>query len=371
MQNEKLKIAIIGHKQFPSRTGGIEVVVEELATRLAAMGDNVVCYDRYELDKTRHYPTGEYKSVKIKLCPTLSNSKINAMLASLTGTIKLLFYHPDVAHYHAIGPCAMIFLPHLFGIHTVATIHGLDWQRGKWGKFASTYLQFGEKMAVKYADDMIVLSEDMQKYFKDKYGRDTILIQNGITPIPEQTPNLIKKEYGLNTDNYILYLGRIVPEKKVDKLVDAYLKLHTDKKLVIAGTFDDGEYCRKIKEKIDGNPNIITPGFVDGKILEELYTNAYVFVLPSDVEGCSIALLEAMSCGSRILVSDIYENKIMIGKFGHTFAVNDEKDFEKKLNEILMENTPHRNEEEVEYVKEKYDWDKVAEKTREVYLKKR
>lgn len=365
-----MKIAMIGHKQFPSRSGGIEVVVYELATRLIKLGETVFVYDRYELDKKRKYPKGSYKGVQIKLCPTVSNSKVNALLASITGSIRVLFSKPDVIHYHAIGPCAMIWLPHLFGIHTVATIHGLDWQRCKWGQFASTYLKFGERMAVKYADEIIVLSEDMQKYFMDTYGRETNLIKNGISKMETVSPNLIHK-YGLETDNYILYLGRIVPEKKVDKLIEAYNHLDTNKKLVIAGDLDNSEYCNKIRKMVNDNENIIFTGFVKGRLLKELYSNAYLFVLPSDLEGCSIALLEALSYGIRVLVSDIEENREVVGEYATTFEVNNEEDFENKLKNILESDSPHYNEKQVEYVLKKYNWDDVVEKTMELYKSKK
>lgn len=365
-----MKIAMIGHKQFPSRSGGIEVVVYELATRMVKLGDKVTVYDRYEIDKKREYPKRTWKGVQIKLCPTLCNSKVNALLASITGSIKAIFSKPDVIHYHAIGPCAMIWLPHLFGIHTVATIHGLDWKRGKWGKFASAYLKFGEKMAVKYSDEIIVLSEDMQDYFEKTYHRKTHLIQNGISKMKTIQPNLIKN-YDLNTDNYILYLGRLVPEKKVDKLIETYNKIDTDKKLVIAGELEDTPYYRKLKELANNNPNIIFLGFVKGKMLEELYSNTYLFILPSDLEGCSISLLEALSYGIRILVSDIEENKEVIGDYAVTFKKNNDKDFKEKLESILNSNTLHYNQNQVDYVLKKYDWDEVVEKTMELYKKNR
>ena len=364
-----MKIAMLGHKQFPSRSGGIEVVVYELVTRLSKLGFDITVYDRYEINKKRKYPKGTYKGVKIKLCPTLSNSKLNALLASITGTIRAIFSKPDVMHYHAIGPCAMIWLPHLLGIHTVATIHGLDWQRGKWSKFASMYLRFGEKMAIKYADDIIVLSEDMQTYFKEKYNRDTELIKNGISKMETVEPDFIKERYNLNKDEYLLYLGRLVPEKKVDKLITTYQSLDTDKKLVIAGKLENTDYCKKLQELANRNKNIIFTGFVSGKILKELYSNTYLFVLPSDIEGCSIALLEALSYGIRILASDIYENKDVIGEYGTTFQVNNEEDFREKLKNILENNTLHYNKEQVDYVLKRYNWDKVVEKTIELYKK--
>lgn len=163
-----MKIAMIGHKRIPSREGGVEIVVEELATRMVEKGHSVMVYNR----KGKHVSGGktvnlkEYKGVKIKSVPTFENGKLNAIVYSIIATFLALFGRYDVIHFHAEGPCSMIWLPHLFGIHTVATIHGLDWQRAKWGGFATKFLKFGEKTAAKYADELIVLSEETRDYFK-------------------------------------------------------------------------------------------------------------------------------------------------------------------------------------------------------------
>ena len=175
-----MKIAMIGHKRIPSREGGVEIVVEELATRMVEKGHSVTVYNR----KGKHVSGGktvnlkDYKGVKIKSVPTFENGKLNAIVYSVIATFLALFGRYDVIHFHAEGPCSMIWLPHLFGIHTVATIHGLDWQRAKWGGFATKFLKFGEKTAAKYADELIVLSEGSRDYFKKTYGRETVFIPN-------------------------------------------------------------------------------------------------------------------------------------------------------------------------------------------------
>ena len=164
-----MKIAMLGHKRIPSREGGVEVVVEELTTRMASQGHQVVAYNRkgkhvsdasYSLAKMK-----EYKGVSIKQVATIDKKGLNALIYSILASIRATFGRYDVLHYHAEGSCAMLWLPKLFGIHTVATIHGLDWQRSKWGGFATKYLKFGEKMAAKKADQIIVLSKNMQRYF--------------------------------------------------------------------------------------------------------------------------------------------------------------------------------------------------------------
>ena len=172
----KLKIAMLGHKRIPSREGGVEIVVEELSTRMVALGHEVTCYNR-----KGHHVSGkefdeeklkEYKGIKLKTVPTINLRGIAAMSSSIFAAIKAAFGKYDVIHFHAEGPCAMLWLPKLFGKRCIATIHGLDHQRAKWGKLASTYIMLGEKCAVKFADEIIVLSESVQKYFKETYGKE-------------------------------------------------------------------------------------------------------------------------------------------------------------------------------------------------------
>lgn len=309
-----LKIAMIGHKRIPSREGGIEIVVEQLAVRMVQVGHRVDVYNR-----AGHHVSGtesdnknklkQYRGVRIITIPTLENKKLNAVVYSFLATIRALFGQYDVIHYHAEGPCSMLWIPHLFGIHTVATIHGLDWQRSKWSGFAEKFLLFGERVAVKYADEMIVLSANMQKYFMDTYGRKTVLIPNGVVRPEKKSDDHIREKWGLTKGCYVLFLARLVPEKGVHYLLDAYKEIQTDKKLVIAGgSSHTDDYVEKIKEKASQDSRVLMTGFVQGELLEELYSNAYVYVLPSDVEGMPISLLEAMSYGNCCLISDIAEN---------------------------------------------------------------
>ena len=164
-------------------------------------------------------------------------------------------------------------------------------------------------MAAKYADELIVLSANMQKYFKDTYQRETVLIPNGVTRPEKKSDDHIREKWGLTQGSYILFLARLVPEKGVHYLLDAYKEIQTDKKLVIAGgSSHTDDYAENIRKKASQDPRVIMTGFVQGELLEELYSNAYVYVLPSDVEGMPISLLEAMSYGNCCLISDIAEN---------------------------------------------------------------
>ena len=267
-----MKIAMIGHKRIPSREGGVEVVVEELSTRLVKKGHCVEVYNRKgknvqdknaDLDKQN---LKEYKGVRIITIPTINKKGIDALIYSFFGSIRAIFGRYDVIHYHAEGSCAMLWIPHLFKKRTVVTIHGLDWQRSKWGGFATKYIKFGEKCAAKYADEIVVLSKGVQKYFKDTYGRETNFIPNGVEKPIIKEANIIKEKYGLKKDNYILFLARIVPEKGLHYLIDAFKQIKTDKKLVIAGgASHTNDYLEEIKKKAAEDDRIIMTGFVQGE----------------------------------------------------------------------------------------------------------
>lgn len=368
-----MKIAMIGHKRIPSREGGVEIVVEELATRLSKEGHIVDVYNRKGnnvLDKNiKTKKIKQYKGVNIKTIFTINKKGLDALIYSFFATIVALFGKYDVVHYHAEGPCAMLWIPHLFGIRTVATIHGLDWQRSKWGGFATKYLKFGEKIAAKYADEVIVLSQNVQKYFKETYNRDTKFIPNGVNKPEIKEANIIKEKYGLEKDGYILFLARIVPEKGLHYLIDAFKQLDTDKKLVIAGgASHTNSYLQEIQEMVKNDNRIIMTGFVQGEELEELYSNCYLYCLPSDVEGMPISLLEAMSYGCNCLVSDIEENTQVTEKYATKFVKSNVNDLKLKLEYCLLNKI--NNLEISNYILDKYNWENVVNETKKVYKNK-
>lgn len=369
-----MRIAMLGHKRIPSRLGGIEIVVEELAVRMAEMGHDVYIYNRNTGEKGQK----TYKGVNIIEIPTFKKSSLNAMVYSLIATVRLLFRRYDVVHYHAEGPCVMLWLVKLFGKKTVATIHGLDWQRAKWGNFATKYLLLGEQMAAKYSDALIVLSKNMHNYFKQTYNRESILIPNGVNSPEIRQANLISK-YGLSHKDYILFLARITPEKGLDYLLEAFYRIKTDKKLIIAGSLDDGSvYVTSIRKKAANDPRVKFVGFVEGQELDELFSNCYLYVLPSDIEGMPISLLEAVSFKTRVLVSDISENIELLNGYGNTFEKSNVDSLEEKLVNIL--NNPelydvdfkpnqHENEtqKQIESILAKHDWNTVTRDTLKLY----
>lgn len=376
-KGKNLKIAMIGHKHIPSREGGVEIVVEELSTRMAKLGYEVTCYNRggkHALDKNQKLDNqNEYKGVKLKKVLTIDIKGLAAMTSSFFGTLKILFSKANVVHYHAEGPCAWMWIIHFFSKKKIiATIHGLDWQRAKWGGFATKYIKFGEKMAVKYADEIIVLSKNVQDYFKKEYNRATHFIPNGVSMPKIEKPEIIKKKYNLEKDSYILFLGRIVPEKGVHYLIETFKNIKIDKKLVIAGgSGDTDSYFQELKEKAGNDKNIIFTGFVQGKELEELYSNAYIYCLPSDLEGMPLSLLEAMSYGNCCLTSDIPECATVIEDKGIIFKKSDIKDLENKLQELCNNPKEVRQYQKnaQKYILQKYNWDDVVGKTIKLYLK--
>ncbi|MBQ8412802.1 MAG: glycosyltransferase family 4 protein, partial [Lachnospiraceae bacterium] len=275
---------MLGHKRVPSREGGIEIVVEELSTRMVEMGHSITCYNRSghhvsgkEFDRER---INEYKGVKLKTIPTINFRGLAAMTSSFFGAVRVAFGKYDIVHFHAEGPCAMLWLPKLFGKRCVATIHGIDWKRAKWGGLASKYIKLGERVAVKYADEIIVLSKSVQEYFMDTYGRQTKFIPNGVNKPIFRRAQLIKDKYGLCENEYILFLGRIVPEKGIAYLIEAFKGVTTDKKLVISGGSSDTDaFMQELKKLAGEDERILFTGFVQGQMLEELYSNAYLYTL--------------------------------------------------------------------------------------------
>lgn len=371
-KDEKLHIAMLGHKRIPSREGGVEIVVGELATRMAAMGHDVTCFNR-----GGHHVSGvdfdekamtEYKGVKLKRVFTVDAKGLAAVTSSFFAAVKAAFGKFDVVHFHAEGPCAMLWIPKLFGKRCVATVHGLDHQRAKWGKFASFYIFAGEKCAVKFADEIIVLSENTQKYFEDTYSRKTVFIPNGVSKNALKPAEKITERFGLEKDGYILYLGRLVPEKGIHYLIEAFKEIDTDKKLVIAGGASDStEYADELKKS--ACDNIIFTDFVKGGLLEELYSNAYIYVLPSDLEGMPLSLLEAMSYGNCCVTSDIHECKSVIGECGVTFKMGDVGDLKEKLQRLLNDSEAVEKYKSVssDYVCNRFNWDEVTRRTLELY----
>lgn len=377
-ESNKLHIAMIGQKIVPSRRGGIELVLTILAPLLVERGCNVTCLNRSDKIIEEEYAdtvqNGYYQGVKQKKVFTIHKKGLSAVSSSFFASVAAAFGKYDIVHYHAEGPAAMLFLPKLFGKRCVVTVHGLDWQREKWqGGFGSKYIKFGEKMLAKHADEVIVLSKGVQEYFKETYGRETVLIPNGVKKPQKRKAKLIREKYGLGENDYFCALSRLTEEKGVHYLIEAYKKIKTDKKLLIAGaTSDTDEYVERLKNMSGDNPNIIFTGFVSGELLDEIYSNAYAYVLPSNLEGMPLSLLEAMAYGNAVIgssipeIADVVEEKALIFEKGNVSALAEKMQMLADHPEMVEK---YRSE-STEFICSKYSWEDVADRTLELYQRK-
>ena len=371
--SKKLAIAMFGQKRL-SREGGVEIVVKELCTRMAQNGCDVTCYNR-----SGHHVSGaeydnvtiEYEGVRQKTVPTINRRGLAAVSSSFFAALYSEFGKYDVVHIHAEGPAFFSWMPKMLGKRVVITIHGIDWQREKWQSgFGSKFIRQGEKNAVKYADEIIVLSKGVQDYFKETYGRETNFIPNGVNRPQIRKTNLITEKFGLKKDSYILFLGRLVPEKGIRYLVEAFKNVVTDKKLIIAGgSSDTDSFMEELKELARGDDRILFTGFVQGAMLDELYSIAYIYTLPSDLEGMPLSLLEAMSYGNCCLVSDIPECAEVVEDKALIFKKSDVEDLQEKLQDACdhPEMVMKMKNQATDFICAKYNWDEVVKETMELY----
>lgn len=360
-----MKIAMIGQKGIPTQSGGIERHVEELGRRLVGRGHEVSVYCR------PHYTE---ECLDIYLGMTLLHKKcintkhLDAITHTLVSSIDALTRKYDIVHYHALGPATLSFIPKIFGKKVVVTVHGLDWQREKWGKFAKLYLKMGEKATATFPDRTIVVSEVLKEYYRDKHGIECAAIPNGVD-IPSLLPADVIRKWGLEKDNYILFLARLVPEKGCHYLLEAWRRLKTDKLLVIAGgSSHTDDYVNKLHQA--ASENVIFTGFVKGKTLGELFSNAYIYVLPSEIEGLPISLLEAMSYSLPCLVSDIPENLEAMGEAGFAFRSKSVDALAEKLQLLInsREDAKALGQKAYARVQQHFNWEKVVQETEAVYL---
>lgn len=375
MSSKKMAIAMFGQKRL-SREGGIEIVVKELCTRMAKNGYTVTCYNRsgHHVSGAEYDKKTEYEGINQKCVPTIEKKGLAAVSSSFFAALYSAFGKYNVVHIHAEGPAFFSWLPKLLGKRVIVTVHGLDWQREKWKLgFGSKFIKQGEKNAVKYADEIIVLSTGVHDYFRNQYGRETRFIPNGVNRPEIRKAELITDKFGLTKDSYILFLGRLVPEKGIRYLVEAFKNVKTEKKLVIAGgSSDTDSFMKELKELAKDDKRIIFTGFVQGQMLEELYSNAYIYTLPSDLEGMPLSLLEAMSYGNCCLVSDIQECTEVVEDKALIFKKSNVQDLQNKLQEACdrAEKIMELKQQAADYICKKYNWDDVVEETLKLYKRK-
>lgn len=365
-------MAMFGQKRL-SREGGVEIVVKELCTRMAKAGHKVTCYNRsgHHVSGAEYDRKTEYTGIRQRSVPTIEKKGLAAVSSSFFAALCSAFGRYDVVHIHAEGPAFFCWIPKMFGKKVIVTVHGIDWQREKWKSgFGSKFIRRGEKNAVKYADEIIVLSVGVQEYFEKTYGRKTRFIPNGVNRPEIQKPELITEKYGLTKDSYILFLGRLVPEKGLRYLIEAYKQTKTDKKLVIAGgSSDTDSFMKEIKKLAKDDERILFTGFVQGKMLDELYSNAYIYTLPSDLEGMPLSLLEAMSYGNCCLTSDIPECTEVVEDKAFIFKKSDVDDLKNCLQDACdhPEKVWELKKQAADFICEKYNWDDVVEETMKLY----
>lgn len=364
-----MKAFLIGQKGIPAKNGGVEKHVENLAIRLANSGQEVFVYARnnYQDKKLK-----QYQGVNIINLPSIGTKNLDAISHTFFACLDLIFRRrPDVVHFHSVGPSSLILLIKIFRpkLKVVFTFHCQDYHHQKWGRLARWYLKLGEAIGCRYADQVITISEELKKYSKEKYGVEATYIPNGAEKVTETNDDLLNS-WNLKKGEYFVSISRLVKHKGIHYLIEAYQKLATEKKLVIVGggAFTD-EYVSELKKLAGDNPNIIFTGNQSGKVLAQLYANAYAFIQPSEYEGLSVALLEAMSYGLPCIVSDIPANLEAVAGQALIFENKNIKDLEDKMLKILS--NPDLKKEIGQKLRERadseYNWDIIAENTRKLY----
>lgn len=366
----KLKIAYIGQRGVPPTFGGIERYVDEIVKRLPQEEVETYTYCR------RHYVENNYVDYTTQLfVPSLETKGFEAFSHSFFSTIDSLRHSFDIIHFQALGPSLFSCIPKVKGVKIVATIHGLDWQRAKWGKGAKAVLKAGDWMAGHTASALISVSKNLKRYYENKYKTDVFFVPIGFSEPKIVNINEINRKFGLKPFKYILFLNRIVPEKGAHYLIEAFKGIKRDDfKLVVAGsTFQGDTYIEYIKDLAKDDERIVFTDYVSRDEVHELYSNAYFFALPSELEGMPAVVLESMSHKCPVLVSDIEENLDVIKRDGEVYGFicknKDVSDIKKQMI-YLLEHPEIVNNMRLpgyDFVYKEYSWDKAVKMTYDVY----
>lgn len=366
-QNDPLvgaRISFVGCRGVPASYGGVEKAVHELSWRLVKSGYRVAVYCRPHYCAT----LGTYRGVELRRLPCLRTKHFEAISHTVLATIHLLFKEDDIVHYQALGPSLLSWLPRLFGRRTVVTVQGLDWQRRKWGRFARGVLKVGEITSARCPNRTIVVSKDLQNHYRRRYGLRTTYIPNGVD-IAEQRPADEIRSLGLEEQSYILSIGRLVPEKGFDTLLKAFSQVKTTMKLVIVGGGSHSESYVTHLHSLADSERVKFPGYVYGRILEELFSNAFLFVSASELEGLPFAVLEAMSFGTPVVATDIPPHEEILGGLGYLFPKGNEQALITALQDLL--DHPERVRGVGPLLRERaistYSWGPVAQALEQVY----
>ena len=360
----RLRVAFIGGRGVISKYSGIESYYEEVGKRLVAMGHEVTVYCR------NHFTPdlAEHNGMNLVRLPTVRSKHVETLIHTLFSTLHALTQRYDLVHYHALGPALFSFLPRLVGVKTAVTVQGLDWQRKKWGRFASAVLRLGEKASVQFPDGTMVVSRALQSRYRAQHGVEAFYVPNGGKLRERKEPRAIL-EWGLQPGGYVLFLGRLSPEKGCHLLVEAFEQIATDAKLVMAGasSYCD-EYSRELRTHASERIRILE--WVSGETLDELLTNAMIFVLPSDLEGLSLALLDAMGAGLCVLTSDVPENREVVDGAGFTFQRGNAADLADRLRFLIANPSVREAIGRIarKKIEDHYQWQKIAQDIESAYL---
>jgi glycosyltransferase involved in cell wall biosynthesis len=358
-----LKIAYIGGRGVIGKYSGIETYYEETGKRLAAMGHEVTVYCR------RHFTpeTTMHNGMRLLRLTAIRSKHLETLTHTLFSTVHVCLSDYDLVHYHALGPSWFSFLPRLFGKKTLVTVQGLDWQRRKWSWFARAVLKGGEWASVRLPNQTVVVSRTLEKRFHLRYTTRAVYIPNG-TEMRETQSGPHLSQFGLVPKEYVLFLGRFSPEKNCDLLIDAFERTQTTMTLVLAGgSSHTDDYATEIRKR--ESDRIKIQDWLSGDALQEVLTNAALFVLPSDLEGLSLSLLEAMSAGVCVLASDTPENCEVIQDCGFTFRAGSADDLQRMLSFILgdAELRAAAGQKARARVEQNYLWDQVVAQIEATY----
>lgn len=373
-----MRIFVAGTRGIPDIPGGVEKHCEELYPRLAAFGHEVFLSTRSPYVKEK---LDQWGNVKLINCYAPKMKSAEAIVHTFLSILKAYRLRVDIIHIHAVGPALLVPFARFLGLKVVFTNHGPDYDRQKWGRLAKMVLRLGELLGCLFANKVISISNTISGDLQYKYAVHPVLIPNGVTCQSLSNDTDFLARHGIIVGKYILSVARFVPEKGLDVLIDAFIRLDSDFQLVISGDADhESDYSLKIKEMAAANRNIILTGYITGEDLRQVFSHAALFVLPSYHEGLPIALLEAMSYGRQIVVSDISAHIEMNLPQECYFKCGDANDLTVRLKSVLSagyycdialeSGSGNRiNNQMIFLVKNKYDWNDVASKTMSVYAK--
>ena len=368
-----LSIAMIGQRGVPATFGGIEHHVEEIGARLSQRGHEVTVFCRNNYVKDGR---DEYRGMRLRHLGTVGTKHFDAIAHSAVSTLSAMRDSFDVIHYHALGPGLVSFAPRLGSrAKIVQTIHGLDYNRAKWGAVARTVLKAAGWMSGHVPDATITVSRSLANHYAARYGCRATYIPNGAAPLSNGSSNgQVTDAMGLQKGRYLLFVGRLVPEKRPDLLVRAFRRIPGDVRLVLAGGDSfTSTYVRSITSLARSDERVVLPGYVYGLALEALYRNAAAFILPSSLEGLPLTLLEAIAYGTPVVVSDIAPHREIVTDDGpghHVVPSGNEDALSGVLTSVLQHAKAEREGAAAlrEEVLHTYNWERAVDATEGVYL---